>query len=372
MTVSTLDAQIQAFESRAKGIESAYFKRIGEHIKRIGNMLPSDVNNLIEMRRLDTNMDEIKGELVRYSGKTYAEIDSLFLSLAVNSYAHAAQLMGIKSPPSAYQNEELMQLVQAQARVTKGKMFNLSNTTIRSDLYRRAVDTAVQAVQMGTTDYGSAIRMAATRLAQTGMVVVYPTGVTRRLDSAVRQNVLDGTRALNQAVMDIVGEAFGADGVEITAHAMCAEDHLPYQGRQYSATQFEELQQDLLSGKKGKGRPFGIWNCRHIARPIILGISKPAYSPEQLEEYKQKSTRKTTIGGKTLTAYEWTQEQRKIETEIRRQRDIVQLASSMGSAGDGMARSAKAAIKSLEDRYVFISKSAGIETQFNRTLPRTR
>ena len=64
--------------------------------------------------------------------------------------------------------------------------------------------------------------------------VRYASGLTRRLDTAARQNVLDGFRALMQRTRDETGKAFGADGVEISAHMLCAEDHLPYQGRQFS------------------------------------------------------------------------------------------------------------------------------------------
>ena len=38
----------------------------------------------------------------------------------------------------------------------------------------------------------------------------------------------------------------GANGVEIDAHMLCAEDHLPYQGGQYSNEEFESIQNDLF------------------------------------------------------------------------------------------------------------------------------
>jgi hypothetical protein len=41
-----------------------------------------------------------------------------------------------------------------------------------------------------------------------GARVEYASGYTRRLDSAVRMNVLDGVRQLNQGVRKITGEQF--------------------------------------------------------------------------------------------------------------------------------------------------------------------
>ena len=40
---------------------------------------------------------------------------------------------------------------------------------------------------------------------------------TRRVDTAVRMNVLDAMRRMNQRVMEELGRQFGADGVEIDA-----------------------------------------------------------------------------------------------------------------------------------------------------------
>ena len=93
--------------------------------------------------------------------------------------------------------------------------------------YRDAVDVAITSVQAGVTDYNSAIRRTMKTAAQDGLRVKYPnSGLTRRLDSAVRQNVLDGVRAVNNDVLRQLGNEYGADGVEISAHALCATDHL--------------------------------------------------------------------------------------------------------------------------------------------------
>ena len=59
---------------------------------------------------------------------------------------------------------------------------------------------------------------------------------------------------------------------EIDAHGLCAEDHLPYQGRQYSLRNYERLNSYLK-------RPIGTCNCRHGISYIILGVS-PKMGPE--------------------------------------------------------------------------------------------
>lgn len=91
----------------------------------------------------------------------------------------------------------------------------------------------------------NAVRRALSQAAVNGLQVQYPSGYRRRADTAVRQNVLDGVRSVNQQMLYSLGDEFGANGVEISAHMLCAEDHLPYQGRQYSVKEFSDIQGNL-------------------------------------------------------------------------------------------------------------------------------
>ena len=194
--------------------------------------------------------------------------------------------------------------------------------------------------------------------AAAGLRVQYPrSGMTRRLDSAVRQNVLDGVRALNNDILRQLGNEYGADGVEISAHALCAADHLPYQGRQFSNREFQDVQNRL-------DRPFGMWNCKHTVFPIILGVSEPAHTEEELAAYRRNSSEAVEIGGRTMTRYEWTQEQRRIETAVRYQKDIAIAAKASGD--DFARREAQARINDLQARYARISEAAGLTEQPER------
>ena len=69
-----------------------------------------------------------------------------------------------------------------------------------------------------------------------------------------------------------------------------------------------------------------------------------------------------------LAAYEWTQEQRKIETAIRAQKDIANLARAAGLTDE--ARKVSANIDRLYDRYDQISAAAGLEKQYSRAYVR--
>ena len=228
-----------------------------------------------------------------------------------------------------------------------------------ADAYSDAMDTAIRAISSGKQDYNDAISDAVSRFTGRGLKVQYESGAVRDLYSAVSMNVMDGYRATTQAIREQQGVQFGADGVEVSAHGLCAADHLPYQGRQFSKAAFATVQGGLRR-QIGKG-----WNCRHTVHPVILGVSSPAYTDKEREAIKKESTRKTgvMVGGKDTTAYEFSQWQRSRETLIRKNRAT---AKTMRDAGQDTT-AIDAHIKGLEREYSQLSKQAGVETRWERT-----
>lgn len=356
-----LEAALGVFERRAQGLADDYLRMMGEHMRDIGELLPSDVNRLVELKRMGTNVDWIKREIAKGMSLAAQDVEKIFYRIAETDYRFAAKFYGEARQLPIKQNKALLRALRAQLRQTQGALTNLSRTTVVSGRYRGALDVAVHSVQSGVTDYNAAIRAAVKGAAREGLRVEYESGHRRRLDSAVRMNVLDGARQLNQDIARQVGKEFGADGVELSAHALCAEDHLPYQGLQFTNRQYEAIQATLE-------RPIGQWNCRHFAYPILLGISEPTHTQAQLDAYKRNSEERITVDGIAKTRYEWTQEQRKIETEIRYQNDIIIAARASGD--DVLRRNAQANIREMDAAYVKITKGAGLVLERDRMVVR--
>lgn len=345
MTDSQIDALIEIFQARMQKVADEYLKRMGQQVREIGEIIPSDQTRLVQMKKLDANIAYIQREIAYAADASIEDVARIFEAIAEENARFAEAYFG-----EGVSTETLMQSVRAQLEVTAGEMANLSRTTVESRVYRDVIDMGIQAAQAGVEDYRSAMRRALREASAEGLRVKYASGRTMRLDSAVRMNVLDGIHALNQANMDAIGSAFGADGVELSAHPMCAEDHLPYQGKQYSNAEFAKLQDSLQ-------RPIGMWNCRHIAYPILLGISPPAHSAQELEEYRSGSTEQIEIDGATHSRYEWTQVQRAIETAVRYKQDEITLAKAAGD--DVLVRDARRKIRELDSYYSKISEAAG-------------
>lgn len=222
--------------------------------------------------------------------------------------------------------------------------------------YRDCLNRAVSAVRSGESAYGEEYDRMVRRLASGGVRVVYESGATRELYSAVSMNVMDNYRMTMQEARNEVGRAFGADGVEVSAHGMCAEDHAPYQGRQFSNAEFARIQ-------GGLERPIAKgMNCRHQTFPILMGVSKQANSQEQLRKYREQSSRKVDVNGTEMTAYEFTQRQRRIETSVRKLKAERRVLVEAGGDTGGI----DSTIDEMVKRYRAESKAAGVETREER------
>ena len=358
-----LQGLLKVFEERMQDVVDEYIRRMGEHLKDIGTLTETDVHRLKQLKRVNANVEAIKKKIAKAADASVQDIEQVFRAVAESDQAFMQEMFAADHTPEVKTSRiktlssPLERILKAQLRITAQEMANLSQTTVLADSYKAAVDVAVQTVQSGLTDYQSAIRSALKKASADGLRVQYKSGYTRRLDTAIRQNVLDGVRSLNQDALTQLGKEFGADGVEISAHALCAEDHLPYQGLQFSTKEFERIQNTL-------DRPFGMWNCKHTMFPILLGISEPSHTKEELEMYRQNSQEAITIDGVTMSRYEWSQQQRRIETAVREQKCIANGAKAAGD--DLLRREAQRNINRLQAQYAKIGEKTGLGQQKER------
>lgn len=356
----------------ANDINIEIAKVIAQRIKKIGELSPSDIKKLSNsLQYLGADFQKITQLIAKYSQKGQTAIVDMLKKAAdasdefANIFYSAKGIAAQTWRTDAYLNS----LVEAMARQTVAHFTNLSNTLAYKiddrtlplrQMYTQAVDKAIYEVHSGTIDYYTAMRKTIRQLCSDMRVVKWESGYVRRIDSHIRQNMLDGVKQLNQQMMNYHGAKFGADGIELSAHAICAPDHLPAQGRQFSNEEFEKMQSQQpfedVNGAQYSAfqRPIGEWNCRHFAFPIIIGISEPAYTEEQLKQYADNSTAK----------YEATQVQRAMETRLRKLKNqrLVQSA-----AGDELgAKQTQRKINELQTKYRKFSEKNNIAYQPKR------
>lgn len=370
LTEERMQEMAEQFEERFSRVCLRILQDIGETLKKTGDLTPSQAKKIQQMFTYGADVERMTKQLARASGESMEVIQKLYEQVAKEEQEWSKPFYDAKEItqiPFA-ENELLQNIVKAAAVVTKGELRNMSRTTTvgiktkngfqpLGSFYKKTVDEAISAVATGVSDYNSVVRQAIKDMGSSGLRVQYESGYTRRLDSAIRQNIIDGVSYIAQETAKQAGEEFGADGVELSAHSPSAPDHLPYQGKQYSMKEYEELQATLK-------RPIGEWNCRHFPYPILLGISRPANSKAELAEMERESNRKIEIDGKEYTRYECTQMQRKLETRLRYAREEKAIYQAAGQTE--LVREVTEKMRILGNKYKEVSEKAGLPTRAER------
>lgn len=324
---------------------------------------------LYRARSLGLSTDEIAEKIAEINGSSAAEINRLIREAAAQSDEFDRKMLGAEKGAAVplEENTQLQKLISAQIAETAGKCENLTNTMgfadhdflgrvyylSMTDMYRREMDSAHMKVATGATDYMTAIRQACNKLAASGVRTIdYESGRSDRIEVAARRALLTSVAHVTHRISEQNGEELGADGWEMSAHSGSRPSHAVYQGRQYTQEQYERIIKPLISEP----------NCRHDVFPIILGVSEPTYTEEELRNIDQPPF---TYEGRTYTAYEASQQMRKMERAMRKQKDRCIVADAAGDEESFTAASIK--LRRQKDIYEDFCKAADSYTEYERT-----
>lgn len=386
-----IDLLVERLVDRIEEGNSYTLRKIGESIKEIGALSPSKAQQLSQILKYGGNYDKIVEKLAQITELNVKDIYEIFEEVAKSDYAFAKQFYdyrGVKYIPYE-ENIALQQQVKALARITAGEYANFSNTlafakrvngrVVYTDLartYQDIIDKAVLSVAQGKSTFQEKIYSTIKELGSSGIKRVdYASGRSVRLDSSVRQHLKGALRNLHNETQAVFGEEFGSDGVEISVHMNPAPDHEEVQGRQFSKEEFNKFQNDQdavdytgkLFTKEHDGhdrRSISEYNCYHYTFDIVLGVSKPEYSKEELQEIIDNNNKGFELDGEHYTNYEGTQMQRKLETEIRKQKDIQIIAKASGNKE--LAQESQSKITQLTRKYKQLSDVSGLPTKMQR------
>lgn len=392
LSENAIDNLTSFIVNRQESINTYVLSSIAWKIREIGALSSSDINRMKILVTAGADIRQMNAELARLSNLQVKDIKSLIKTVAIDTHLDAKPLYDYrhKSFIPYAKNEKLQSLVTAIGDTTAQSYENLSNSKatgflIRDrknpnslkfqsidDTYRTVMDEAIQAVASGTVDYRTAMRRTIQQLADSGVRRMYwDSGYTQRLDTAVRRNLLEGVRAIQQAIEDEIGKSIGADGKELSVHMNSALDHEPFQGHQFTNEEFDKLQSNEdfvdLQGNhfSGVDRVIGQYNCRHIARSIIVGVTKPLYSQEELDDFIQTNHEGYTMpDGRHLTLYECSQLQRQLETKIRYAKDAQIAFYQSGDKQSAIAATQK--VQRLTSQYKKFSNDCGLSIKRDR------
>ena len=391
LSESTIDRLVQPIATRQEAINTYVISKIALSVKEIGTVTSSDINRMKLLVDMGADIREMNQKLAQLSNVQVKDIKSLIKTVAIRTNTDAKPLYDYrhKSFIPYEKNSKLKSYVRIVGNRTAETYQNLSKSKatgflIRDlkypgilkfqsidDTYKSVVDEAIQSVQSGV-DYRTAMRKTLKQLSDSGIRrLSWDSGYTQRLDTAVRRNVLEGVTAIRQATEDMIGEEIGADGKELSVHINCALDHEPFQGHQLTNENWEKLQNsenfEDVDGQKFSGveRIIGIWNCRHIARSIIVGVTKPLHTKEELQEFIDDNHKGYVLpNGKHVTMYECTQIQRQMETKIRYAKDEQIVYQESGNTE--AAKIARQKVIKYQQQYYKFSKDCGLAVHKDR------
>lgn len=260
---------------------------------------------------------------------------------------------------------QFMSDIKVQGIVQNGKLVSVRNA------YINAATDAAASLRAGTDAFKQSVNKSVKELASSGLKipskptlqdiprVTYGT-TTRNLRSALSMNIWDLFTHAMQEYRDELGNEFGADGVIISAHALCAKDHLDIQGNKYRLEEWERI-------NNGLDRPIGTMNCKHSADKCIYDIAQTPYNKEQLAQLRRNSTEKisfTGLSGKTLTKsrYDASQYLRSLETKVRDQKTLAAMQKAAGVDSSAATKAARAITK----QYKAICEETGLKARPGR------
>ena len=278
------------------------------------------------------------------------------------------------------QNKQMQGIIESYAKQNAKDILNITNTkalmvldrngkVIRlKDAIYKAFGDAVKKVTNGDRDFYSAMRDTVQNLGGGGCKVDYGEGITRRLDTVVRQNMLWGIKQAHREYNSLVGQELGCDGIEIDYHSNSRPSHRYMQGKQYAKGDGKTVNGVFYPSAEKEGvyaRLYEDYGCRHYETDIILGVSEPRYSAEELKRFDEQDKKIYKIGDIEKDGNGWSQVMRSCKTEIRKCKDEINALKAFGNS-EAEIKALRQRVKTVRAKYNEIAEVTGISAEPKR------
>lgn len=370
-----LEEQANLLFDNVVGWENSTLERIGRRISKYGKLSLADVKSINNIAVVKRDMDAIVKELAKVTGYNISQIEQMYGELITQQHLENQPLYDYRNKVFVpfEENRQLQAIVRAYAKTTAETMVNLAktsalcivdangNTVGLQKYYTDVLDKAIMQVTSGATDFHTAMRDSIVELGGSGIRVDYGGGVTRRLDTVVRQNMLWGAKQASIEYNNMIGEELGCDGIEIDWHSNPRPSHEFMQGKQYALGEAKTINGVRFESAKEALERLQDYGCLHFKTPIICGVSEPRYTEKELKQLNEQNAKVYNIDGKEYSGYEATQQMRRLESAIRNEKTTRNLANASGDKA--LVKECNKRIKAYKTKYTEISQITGIAEQ---------
>lgn len=356
---------------------------IARRLKATGRLSAYDQQALKNIADITGDMQAITKKLAEIAEQSTQDIEKAYaqvVSDGVNTYKPLYDFKGMRFVPFE-ENDYAQQLVRHWAKETAGTMLNITKTkalcfdsydvhgrftgsTPLAVAYENAMTEAVTALTSGTVSFDTALAETVERLGGSGVKVDYSSGVTRELSGMVRQNILYGAKQAARAYDEYIGAQLDCDGFEVDAHSGCRPSHEFMQGQLYAYDGTKTV--DGVEYEDGTAALSALedYGCLHFKTDIILGISQPRYSPEELERIRRETSEMIEYNGRSKTRYGWKQTQRALERAVKTELQKANMCKAAGLTRRADEHTQKA--KTYRAAYDDLCAKTGLEPRYER------
>lgn len=381
-----LDALPEELAELFRSLETTLLEEICSRLKVAGEFNQVTLQDIKALRALGVDLKAIEKAISTATGTAQEKLEELINDVVARNQSYYEEVIDLAelTKPERLVNESDIEAIRRQ---TKAEFVNLTQSMgfivtqgakkvklEPAKAYQWALDKAETQIQSGAISYSEAIKNAVKELAESGIKTVsWESGHVDQVDVSVRRAVMTGINQICQRYSEQSAEYLETDIVEISAHQGARDtgegpaNHKSWQGKVYQWREKAKAINTVYQGFTettgyGTGEGLGGWNCRHHFTPFVEGVMYRTFSDEDLEKIDPPPFE---YQGKTYTAYEATQQQRKIERTIRKLKR--EQAAYKAAAAAPAYTAVTARLRRLQKQYKSFSAAAKLPMQSERT-----
>ena len=374
-----LDALPEELAELFRTLEITLLEEICSRLKASDQLNEVTVQDIRALRSHGIDLKEIEKAIRKTTGISETKLNDLLDDVVERNQKYYTELIDLAhvTQPETLVDAATVDAIKRQTHdtfrnLTVSMGFLVGNTMLKpARAYQWALDNAEMQIQSGAISYNQAIKTAVKQLADSGLKVVdYESGHRDQIDVAARRAVMTGVNQICAKYTEQSAEYLETPYFEVSAHSGARDkpgpspwsSHKDWQGRVYSVRAgdiypniYEVCGLGAVDGLEGA-------NCRHRRFPWVEGVSERTYTDEQLERIDDGLG--CTFDGKTYTAYEATQMQRRIERTVRKLKREKAAYKAAGLREEEQTVNIR--IRRLNAKYKAFSAAAGLPEQRER------
>lgn len=350
-------------------LENQLMEDIVRRIKKTGEITSTADYQIMQLKALGLSNDEITEQIKKALNASDEYVKELYREAMKNEWYDAKDIYaGMGQAYVKFEDNAFIQnLIGGAFMQTSGEMVNMTGTmgfvvgsksVELSKFYMDTMDNAISLIMGGGFDYNTVLKKAIKQMTNSGIRWInYESGWHNRITVAARRSVMTGLSQMTRGITEDTAKRLNTDTFEVSAHAGARPDHAKWQGGIFTKKQLYEI--------CGLGTVTGLLgaNCYHTYYPYIKGISKRAYTDDQLNAWRNDTPK--MYNGKEYTQYQAQQRMRQMETNMRAQRQTINLLK-LGGADKETITEERIKYRIQMKQYKDIAKLFGLKEQKER------